>query len=191
MKTRKITLPLMSLLASLALTASSYAHGEEEHAKPEEDNTQLDEMIEMHKGHHHEHDFEAIQALPPEEMQQVLHAMRDIGLAVPPMHAQRGRELFVSKGCVVCHQVNGVGGQIGPSFDAGEMPSTMHAFEFAARMWRGAGAMIEMQKEMLGGQIDLTGQELLDLIAFAHDEAEQKKLSESDIPPEYRKLIAE
>jgi hypothetical protein len=56
-------------------------------------------------------------------------------------------------------------------------------------MWRGAGAMVQMQEELFGQQIELTGQELADLIAFAHDEAEQKELSNEDIPQRFRDLI--
>jgi hypothetical protein len=49
--------------------------------------------------------------------------------------------------------------------------------------------MIEMQEQVLGHQIELTGQDLADLIAFAHDEAEQKELSAKGIPEQYRELI--
>ena len=39
-----------------------------------------------------------------------------------------------------------------------------------------------MQEEELGGVISLTGQELADLVAFAHDTEEQEKLTQSQIP---------
>lgn len=149
----------------------------------------LEQMREMHEGHEHGHDFEAIEDMSPEQRRRVMDAMHDIGLAVPPMDAHRGREIFVEKGCIVCHQVNGVGGEIGPSLNAADMPVPMNAFEFSARMWRGADAMIEMQQELFGEQINLTGQDLADLVAFAHDQAEQKELSDSDIPDNFRALI--
>ncbi len=66
----------------------------------------------------------------------------------------------------------------------------MNAFEFAARMWRGAAAMTVMQEEELGGVIDLTGQDLADLIAFVHDAEEQTKLTENQIPERFRKMLA-
>ncbi len=40
--------------------------------------------------------------------------------SIPIPDAERGRELFVQKACVVCHSVNGVGGTIGPALDATE-----------------------------------------------------------------------
>ena len=56
-------------------------------------------------------------------------------------------------------------------------------------MWRGAEAMIFMQQRRLGEQLDLTGQELADIIAFAHDPEEQRKLSAADVPPALGRLI--
>ena len=32
------------------------------------------------------------------------------GLVLPKMDSKRGRELYVNKGCVACHSINGVGG---------------------------------------------------------------------------------
>ncbi len=40
----------------------------------------------------------------------------------PLLDPARGRALFVDKGCVVCHSVNGVGGEIAPVLDAARMP---------------------------------------------------------------------
>ena len=60
----------------------------------------------------------------------------------------------------------------------------MNPFEFAAKMWRMAPAMIAAQEEALGEQVVFTGQELADIIAFVHHDAEQHHFSESDIPPE-------
>jgi len=111
------------------------------------------------------------------------------GLIVPSMDAARGRALFASKGCVVCHSVNGVGGQDAPALDASTMPAPMNPFEFAARMWQGAEAMVALQREELGAPIELTGQELADIIAFVHSTEEQKRLSEADFPPRIRDLL--
>lgn len=177
------------LALSFSLAQPVYGHGAEEHEAAPETGAALEHMRDMHKGHSHEHNFAAIEALSPEAMREVMDAMSDIGLAVPPMNAHQGRELFVDKGCIVCHQVNGVGGELGPSLNAADMPSPMNTFEFAARMWRGAGAMVQMQEELFGQQIEITGQELADLIAFAHDKAEQKQLSKDDIPQRFRELI--
>jgi mono/diheme cytochrome c family protein len=113
----------------------------------------------------------------------------DMGPVLPPMDSRRGRELFLSKGCVVCHSVNGVGGRLGPSLDAAAMPRPMDPLGFAARMWRGAPDMVETQRDLLGGAIDLSAQDLADLIAFAYDEAEQRMLKAEDIPAQFRDRI--
>jgi mono/diheme cytochrome c family protein len=111
------------------------------------------------------------------------------GLAVPAFDAERGRKLFASKGCVVCHSINGVGGEDAPEFNAEWMDPPMNAFDFAANMWRGAGAMIAMQDEELGGQIELDGEELAAIIAFVHNADEQKKFTQDDIPHDIEELM--
>jgi mono/diheme cytochrome c family protein len=124
-----------------------------------------------------------------ERMARVMALMSEIGLATPPMNAQRGREVFVQKGCVACHSVNGVGGDLGPALNADDMPRPMNSFEFAARMWRGALAMTALQEDMLGEVISLNGQDLADLVAFAHDEEEQARLTADQIPERFHGLI--
>ncbi len=111
------------------------------------------------------------------------------GLAIPPFDAEKGRKLFAAKGCVVCHSVNGIGGEDAPEFAADYMDYPMNAFEFAARMWRGAEAMVMMQQEELGEQIELTGEELAAIIAFLHDKDEQAKFSQADIPHDIEELM--
>ena len=41
---------------------------------------------------------------------QMMGSQPSVGLLMPMMNPARGRELFASKGCVVCHSFNGVGG---------------------------------------------------------------------------------
>ena len=110
-------------------------------------------------------------------------------LRMPQMDPARGRKLFASKGCVACHSVNGVGGKDAPPLDAMTMEQMMNPFEFAAKMWRGAEAMIVLQRDELGEQIGFTGDDLADIIAFTHHPEEQKKFSEADIPPRMLELI--
>ena len=114
-------------------------------------------------------------------------SMMGAGLYMPRMDPVAGRKLFASKGCVICHAINGVGGTDAPKLDASTMKMPMDPFEFAAKMWHGAPAMIAMQNSELGAQIQFTGQELADVIAFVHDPAEQKTFSEADIPENIRK----
>lgn len=110
-------------------------------------------------------------------------------LGLPQMDPARGRMLFAAKGCVVCHSINGVGGEDAMPLDASTMEPLMNPFEFTARMWRGAEAMVILQRDELGEQIELTGQELADIIAFVHSHSEQAKFAESDVPEEIRELI--
>jgi hypothetical protein len=110
-------------------------------------------------------------------------------LMMPEMNSARGRKLFASKGCVAWHSVNGVGGHDATSLDAHSMMRVMNPFDFAAKMWSMAPAMIYSQEEALGGQILFTGDELADIIAFVHDDEEQHRFSESDIPPEVQKMM--
>ncbi len=110
-------------------------------------------------------------------------------LIMPTLDAARGRELFASRGCVVCHSVNGVGGTLGPRLDASRSVPYANPFDFAARMWRGADAMITLQEAELGYQIDIDGEELAHITAFAHDVEEQRRFSDSDIPDEIKRLM--
>jgi len=107
---------------------------------------------------------------------------RSESLLLPSMDPARDRHLFASKGCVLCHSINGIGGTDAPALDWSRMKGPMNPFNFAARMWLGAPAMIAMQQSELGMQIQLTGQELVDITAFAHDPDEQAKFSKGDIP---------
>ena len=151
----------------------------------------VDEMREMHREHEHGHDFTIVEELSPGQLTRMMGLMHDVGVTMPPMDPVRGRHLFVEKGCIACHSVNGVGGDLGPALNAEDMPRPMNSFEFVARMWRGARAMTEMQEDLLGEVITLDGQDLADLVVFAHDPEEQAKLTEDQIPERYRSLIAE
>ncbi len=113
------------------------------------------------------------------------------GLLMPDFDATQGRTLFAAKGCVVCHSINGVGGEDAPALDYDPTGGPMDPFEFAARMWRGAEPMIYMQQDELGNQIELDGAELAAIIAFAHDAEEQALFSEEDIPESIMDMMHE
>jgi len=151
----------------------------------------VDELRQMHRDHEHGHDFEAMEEMSPKKQARVMALMHEIGVAMPTLDPEHGRRLFVEKGCVACHAVNGVGGDLGPALNAEEMPRPMNAFEFAARMWRGAAAMTALQQDLLGEVVSLDGQDLADLIAFAHDAEEQKQLTEDQIPERFRALAGD
>jgi mono/diheme cytochrome c family protein len=113
------------------------------------------------------------------------------GLVLPPMDPVRGKALFASKGCVVCHSINGIGGHDAPALDAATMAPQMNPFDFAADMWRGAAPMIMMQQTELGHQIEFTGQDLADIVAFVHNPEVQRTFAASDIPSDINKLMEE
>ena len=93
-----------------------------------------------------------------------------------------GRASFVQQGCVMCHSVNGVGGKAAPALDAEIGAPEVDPLDFAARMWSGAPAMIELQSIELGYTISLTGKDIADIAAFSGDIDEQKRLSADQIP---------
>jgi cytochrome c len=124
-----------------------------------------------------------------EEEESEVSGKPSVELLLPVMNPERGRKLFASKGCVVCHSIHGVGGTDAPSLDWSTMKGPMNPFDFSARMWHGAPEMIAMQQHELGHQIQFTGEELADIIAFAHSPAEQRKFSKKDIPANIRKLM--
>jgi cytochrome c len=111
------------------------------------------------------------------------------GMVLPKMDSRRGRELFASKGCVACHAINGAGGADAAPLDAATMDPAMNPFEFFARMWLGMKPMIAMQEERMGQQMDLTAQDLGDIVAFIHDPAMQKTFSATEIPDKIEDLM--
>ncbi len=108
---------------------------------------------------------------------------------MPIMNAARGKALFVNKGCVACHSINGVGGHDAPNMDAHARMDLVNPFDFAARMWNHAPAMIAAQEGAFGEQVYFTGQELMDIIGFVHDDEAQHDFSESDLTPQAHKMM--
>lgn len=101
---------------------------------------------------------------------------------LPMVDAERGRRLFVTKGCVLCHAVNGAGGAAAPALDASGSSEQLDLMGFVVRMWNGAQAMIELQAFELGYQIELTGEEIGDLAAFAASPEAQRRFALQEIP---------
>ncbi|MDT8344271.1 MAG: hypothetical protein RQ752_07535, partial [Thermohalobaculum sp.] len=73
-------------------------------------------------------------------------------------------------------------GKAGPALDASEPAGIFDPLDFAARMWRGAPVMLELQALEFGYQIELTGNDIADLAAFAENHALQATFSEDEIP---------
>ncbi|MEQ8936448.1 MAG: c-type cytochrome [Amphiplicatus sp.] len=112
-----------------------------------------------------------------------------LSIAARTPDSAKGRELFVGKGCVICHSVNGVGGKAAPVLDAPIGETVIDPLDFAARIWLGAPAMIELQSVELGYTISLSGDEIAHLAAFAGDVAEQKKFTVDQVPEPMRSSL--
>lgn len=110
-------------------------------------------------------------------------------LVLPLPDPVRGRRLFVSKGCFVCHAVDGVGGVAAPALNAPKDMEQLNVLNFVARMWWGAQAMLELQNLELGYEIRLDGDEIADLAAFAYSAEAQRGFSMEEIPELLRPLI--
>jgi mono/diheme cytochrome c family protein len=82
----------------------------------------------------------------------------------PPGDVEKGRRLFTGKRCIVCHQVAGIGGVVGPSLDfLGQYGSPIFA---AATMWNHGPAMAEAMRRRGIPRPRFEGSELADLIAY-------------------------
>ena len=110
-------------------------------------------------------------------------------LIIPMMSPERGKRLFVDKGCVACHAINGVGGHDAPAMDAHRDMGLVNPFDFAAKMWNHAPGMIAAQEDAFGEQIYFTGNELADIIAFLHNDEAQHGFSEADLTPKAREMM--
>lgn len=142
-------------------------------------------VVDAPAGEGHGHAAEAPKAM----MDGADHAPMTGMMRMPEMNAERGMILFAEKGCVACHAINGVGGHDATPLDAHGMEKMMNPFEFAAKMWRMAPVMIAAQEEAFGEQIQFTGDELADIIAFVHDDAQQHKFTDAMLSERVRKMM--
>jgi mono/diheme cytochrome c family protein len=82
----------------------------------------------------------------------------------PPGNAEVGRQLFTALRCVVCHQVGGTGGVVGPSLDLLKQYGT--PIFLATSMWNHGPQMSEAMKAKGISRPTLKDAELRDLIAY-------------------------
>lgn len=82
----------------------------------------------------------------------------------PPGDAREGRTLFFDKQCVLCHQVGGIGGVVGPSLDF--LGGYRSPIPVAAAMWNHGPAMAEEMRRRGVTRPTFTGRQLRDLIAY-------------------------
>jgi mono/diheme cytochrome c family protein len=82
----------------------------------------------------------------------------------PPGDPREGRTLFFDKQCVLCHQVGGVGGVVGPTLDF--LGGYRSPIPVAAAMWNHGPAMAEEMRARGVTRPTFTGRQLRDLIAY-------------------------
>ncbi|MDO8478846.1 MAG: c-type cytochrome [Candidatus Rokubacteria bacterium] len=81
-----------------------------------------------------------------------------------PGNTAAGRQLFSEKKCIVCHQVGGTGGVVGPNLDS--LKQFASPIYVASAMWNHGPAMAEVMKAKGVERPTFTAQELRDLVAF-------------------------
>ncbi len=101
--------------------------------------------------------------LMPRETRDLIAFLAMVNYFDPIGNAQAGKKIFVAKQCVICHQIEGVGGVFGPSLDSVVQFGPIF---FAATMWNHGPSMSEaMQARGLKRPV-FTGTELRDFIAY-------------------------
>jgi cytochrome c551/c552 len=89
-----------------------------------------------------------------------------------------GRVLFQSKGCVSCHALHGTGGAKGP--DLAEARDLTSPMEWSQALWNHATRMQQATETSGAGWPQFQGNELLDLYAFARQDASKGPMSTGD-----------
>jgi mono/diheme cytochrome c family protein len=83
-----------------------------------------------------------------------------------PEDPSRGGQLFVSKGCVKCHAVQGEGGTAGPDLSKIGLGGTQ--LELAAEIWNHTPSMIAGMEQAGIAKPTLTGQEFTEITAYLY-----------------------
>ena len=87
----------------------------------------------------------------------------------PRGDSTRGKRLFSEKRCVRCHQVDGVGGVVGPDLDF--LSQFGSPIVVAAALWNHGPSMMDTMRSLGIQRPSFTGQDLLDLISFLESRA--------------------
>lgn len=107
--------------------------------------------------------------LEPGEAADLIAFLATLSYFDAPGDQGRGQRLFVDKRCVVCHQVAGTGGVVGPDLDFLALYGS--ALEVAAAMWNHGPAMTEAMRARGIDRPTFAGSELSDLIAYLRSAA--------------------
>lgn len=83
-----------------------------------------------------------------------------------PTNPVAGAQIFIDKGCVLCHAIRGEGGSVGP--DLGRVELNHSLLEVAGIMWSHSPRMNEKLKELRAIRPSFTPKEMGDLIGFLY-----------------------
>lgn len=111
--------------------------------------------------------------LNPQEAGDLIAYLYTLHYFAPAGDAERGRELFATEHCLMCHQVGGAGGVIGPPLD--HVGGHGMPIEIATAMWNHGPAMLEALRATDIQRPALTESELRDLIAFLDRAADDRR----------------
>lgn len=95
-----------------------------------------------------------------------LYYLRYLG---EPGSVSKGRELLSDKGCIVCHEVAGSGGDKGPDFD--QLQQFASPLYMVQAMWNHGPAMQDEMKELGIKYPTLTGQDIVDITSYIQQAA--------------------
>jgi len=83
-----------------------------------------------------------------------------------PEDPLKGSRLFVSKGCVKCHAIWGIGDALGP--DLAQMSKQQNLLQLAGLLWSHSPKMIEIMQERGVSRPTFTPQEMGDLMGYIY-----------------------
>ncbi|HTM10117.1 MAG TPA: cytochrome c [Verrucomicrobiae bacterium] len=110
-----------------------------------------------------------------------------------PGNVDAGKRLFAEKKCVVCHQLNGTGGVVGPNLDG--LKDYGSPLFIAAAMWNHGPSMAAVMREKRIARPSFRGSELTDLITYIKSAATAKSESPVTVltgsPERGRRLFAD
>ncbi len=83
-----------------------------------------------------------------------------------PEDPLKGSKLFVSKGCIKCHTIWGIGDTLGP--DLAQMSKEQNLLQLAGLLWSHSPKMIEIMEERGVSRPTFTPQEMGDLMGYIY-----------------------
>jgi mono/diheme cytochrome c family protein len=103
-------------------------------------------------------------ALDGQEMGDLVAFLYTLDYFDPPGNADAGRRVFADKQCILCHQVGGTGGVLGPNLDT--VGASASPILLATAMWNHGPAMGAAMRQRRVERPAFKEGELADLVAF-------------------------